>query len=130
MEGAKGGGGRLESSLLQIVHEHQRRATRIRDQTDKAKKDALRTAVRVSDLLVDTVNGGVQESFVNEKHIEVEIRALLSTIMRYKKQTDQWLAATHALNSVLKAFAAKESLTIHINFQVYNFAQEINLNLS
>ncbi|XP_072975850.1 biogenesis of lysosome-related organelles complex 1 subunit 1 isoform X1 [Typha angustifolia] len=102
MEGAKGGGGRLESSLLQIVHEHQRRATRIRDQTDKAKKDALRTAVRVSDLLVDTVNGGVQESFVNEKHIEVEIRALLSTIMRYKKQTDQWLAATHALNSVLK----------------------------
>jgi hypothetical protein len=30
----------------------------------------------------------VQELFVNEKHIEFEARALLSTITRHKKQTD------------------------------------------
>ncbi|KAK3022945.1 hypothetical protein RJ639_046763 [Escallonia herrerae] len=56
-------------------------------QTEKAKKDAIIAAMRVSDLLVDTVNGGVQESFVNEK------RALTATIARFAKQTDQWLAA-------------------------------------
>ncbi|URE44537.1 GCN5-like protein 1 (GCN5L1) [Musa troglodytarum] len=69
---------------------------------DKAKKNALRTAMRVSELLVDTVNGGVEDSFINEKRVELEIRALASTIMRYKKQTDQWLAASHALNTVIK----------------------------
>ncbi|KAK3018648.1 hypothetical protein RJ639_002701 [Escallonia herrerae] len=62
-------------------------------QTEKAKKDAIIAAMRVSDLLVDTVNGGVQESFMNEKRIELEIRALTATIARFAKQTDQWLAA-------------------------------------
>ncbi|KAF8706969.1 hypothetical protein HU200_030494 [Digitaria exilis] len=65
----------------------------------RAKKDALRSAVRVADLLVDAVDGGVQELFVNEKRIELEARALLSTIARYRKQTDQWLTATNEINS-------------------------------
>ncbi|KAG6497461.1 hypothetical protein ZIOFF_045361 [Zingiber officinale] len=102
MEGVKTEVGSLESSLLQIVQEHQRRSICIREKTDKAKKDALQTAIRVSELLVETVNGQVEATFINEKRIELEIRALVSTIMRYKKQTDQWLAASHAMNTVIK----------------------------
>ncbi|XP_030503097.1 biogenesis of lysosome-related organelles complex 1 subunit 1 isoform X2 [Cannabis sativa] len=66
------------------------------------KKDAIKNAARVSNLLVDAVNGGVQECFVNEKRIELEIRALTATITRFMKQTDQWLTATHAFNSAVK----------------------------
>jgi hypothetical protein len=44
----------------------------------------------------------VQELFVNEKRIELEARSLLGTITRYRKQSDQWLTATNAVNSVLK----------------------------
>jgi hypothetical protein len=62
----------------------------------------MTSAVRVADLLVDTVDGGVQELYVNERRIELEARALLGTIARYRRQTDQWLAATHEINSVLK----------------------------
>lgn len=69
---------------------------------EKAKKDAIQKAVRVSDLLVHAVNGGVQESFVNQKLIELEIRALAATISRFMKQTDQWLTTTHALNTAIK----------------------------
>ncbi|KAL6003005.1 biogenesis of lysosome-related organelles complex 1 subunit 1 [Asimina triloba] len=69
---------------------------------EKAKSDAVRAATWVSELLVNAVNSGVEESFVNEKRIELEIRALASTVMRYTKQTNQWLAATHALNNALK----------------------------
>ncbi|XP_077239177.1 GCN5L1 family protein [Tasmannia lanceolata] len=94
--------GRLESSLFQIYQQHHRISLQIRDQTDDAKKDALSTALHVSELLVDTVNGGVEESFINEKRIEYEIRTLASTVMRYSKQTKQWLSASHALNSALK----------------------------
>ncbi|KAK9280719.1 hypothetical protein L1049_014417 [Liquidambar formosana] len=95
--------GGLEASLLQLVHDHHHSSLRLREQTaEKAKKDAIRHAVRVSDLLVDAVNGGVQESFINEKRIELEIRALAATIMRFTKQTDQWLSASHAINSAIK----------------------------
>ncbi|XP_062198158.1 biogenesis of lysosome-related organelles complex 1 subunit 1-like isoform X2 [Phragmites australis] len=107
MDGAKpaaaaGGKLELEEALLQIVHQHHQQSLRQRQQTERAKKDALRSAVRVADLLVDTVDGGVQELFVNEKRIELEARTLLGTIARYRKQTDQWLAATNEINSVLK----------------------------
>lgn len=74
--------------------------------TEKSKKDAIRNAERVSDLLVDAVNGGVQECFINEKRIELEIRALAATITRFMKQTDQWLAATHTINTAVKVLFA------------------------
>ncbi|KDP45729.1 hypothetical protein JCGZ_17336 [Jatropha curcas] len=94
--------GGLEASLLQLMQDHHNTSLRLRDRTEKAKKDAIRNAVRVSDLLMDAVNGGVQESFINEKRIELEIRALAVTISRFMRQTDQWLAATHAINTAIK----------------------------
>ncbi|XP_071690636.1 biogenesis of lysosome-related organelles complex 1 subunit 1 [Rutidosis leptorrhynchoides] len=94
--------GSLESSLLQLINDHQMAGVRLREQTEKSKKEAIKSASRVSDLLVETVNGGVEECFVNEKRIEVEIRALKATVMRFAKQTDQWLATTHAINNAIK----------------------------
>ncbi|CAN0901742.1 Biogenesis of lysosome-related organelles complex 1 subunit 1 [Linum grandiflorum] len=94
--------GALEASLIHLVQDHQQAALHLREQTEKAKKDAIRKAVRVSHLLVDAVNGGVEESFVIEKRIESEIRALAATITRFMKQSDQWLSATHAMNTAIK----------------------------
>ncbi|KAJ6763685.1 BLOC-1 COMPLEX SUBUNIT 1 [Salix purpurea] len=91
-------GNDLESSLLQIFTDHHRTSLRLRETTEKAKKEA----VRVADLLVDEVNGGVQESFVNEKRIEMEIRGLAASIVRFMKQSDQWLTATHSINTAIK----------------------------
>ncbi|KAK9124686.1 hypothetical protein Sjap_014288 [Stephania japonica] len=92
----------LEESLLHLVNLHNQNSSKLRERTERAKKEALRDAIRVSDLLVDRVDGGVQQCFANEKRIEHEIRALTGAIMRYSKQTDQWLAASHAINSALK----------------------------
>ncbi|XP_010521998.1 PREDICTED: biogenesis of lysosome-related organelles complex 1 subunit 1 [Tarenaya hassleriana] len=94
--------GTLESSLLQLIEDHQRSSLRLREQTEKARKDAIRNAAKAADLLVEAVNGGVEECFVNEKRIEAEIRNLAVTIARFGKQTDQWLAATHAINTAIK----------------------------
>ncbi|MCL7043638.1 hypothetical protein MKW94_002722 [Papaver nudicaule] len=96
------GGSGLESSLIQLIQDHNLTTIKTREQTDKAKKNALKSAIRVSDLLVDTVNGGVQETFLNQKRIEHEIIALTATTIRFTKQTDQWLTASHAINSALK----------------------------
>ncbi|KAH1095435.1 hypothetical protein AAZX31_14G187500 [Glycine max] len=92
----------LEASLQHLIDLHHHKSLVLAHHTDKAKKDAIRKAERVSDLLVEAVNGGVQDSFINQKRIELEIRTLAATITRFMKQTDQWLAATHALNTALK----------------------------
>ncbi|XP_039794822.1 biogenesis of lysosome-related organelles complex 1 subunit 1-like isoform X2 [Panicum virgatum] len=101
----------LEEALLQIVH---RQSLRQRQLTERAKEDALRSAARVADVLVDAVDGGVQELFVNEKRIELEARALLGTIARYRRQTDQWLAATNEINSVLKSHVLPQRRCQHM----------------
>ncbi|XP_051131020.1 biogenesis of lysosome-related organelles complex 1 subunit 1 [Andrographis paniculata] len=94
--------GSLEAALLQMIGDHNHAAAELRERTDKAKQEAVRKAMRVSDLLVNAVNGGVQEIFINEKRIEMEIRALARTIARFSKQTEQWHAASHAINTAIK----------------------------
>jgi len=93
---------KLEAALIQIMNDYSHSNAQLRDQLEKVKKDALATATRVSDLLVDSVNSGVQESFINEKRIELETRVLSATVQRYIKQTNQWLAVVHGLDSALK----------------------------
>ncbi|PIN13455.1 General control of amino-acid synthesis 5-like 1 [Handroanthus impetiginosus] len=94
--------GSLEASLLQMISDHNQGSVQLREHTEKAKKEAIQKAMHVSELLVNLVNGGIQEVFINEKRIEMEIRALAATIMRFSKQTDQWLAASHAVNNAVK----------------------------
>ncbi|WJX58439.1 hypothetical protein P8452_43894 [Trifolium repens] len=92
----------LEASLQNLIHLHHHKSLILANQSEKSKKDAIKKAERVSDLLVEAVNGGVQDSFIYQKRIELEIRALANTITRFTKQTDQWLNATHSLNTALK----------------------------
>jgi hypothetical protein len=70
--------------------------------TETSKKAALEAAAVVSDLLVESINGGVQEVFVNEKQIEMEARSMGVTVQRFSKQTSQWLNVIHTFDSALK----------------------------
>ncbi|KAG9132842.1 hypothetical protein Leryth_014788 [Lithospermum erythrorhizon] len=92
----------LEASLLQLINDHNHTSVKLHQHTEKAKREAIRNATRVADVLVDSVNGGVQEAFVIEKRIEMEIRAFAATSARFATQTSQWLAATHTLNTAVK----------------------------
>lgn len=92
----------LESSLLQLIDDNRRSSLQLREKTERSRKEAIRHAARTADLLVKAVNGGVEECFVNEKRIESEIRNLAITVAKFGKQTDQWLAVTHAVNSAVK----------------------------
>ncbi|XP_031111637.1 biogenesis of lysosome-related organelles complex 1 subunit 1 isoform X1 [Ipomoea triloba] len=92
----------LEASLTQMINVHHYRSLKLRAFTEESKKGAVHSANRVSNLLVDAVNGSVQEAYVIEKKIELEIRALAAAIMRFGKQTDQWLASSHAINTAIK----------------------------
>lgn len=106
--------GGLEASLLQLIQNHHHSSLKLREQTERAKRDSVRHAKRVSDLLTDALNGGVQESYVIEKRIELEIRTLAATIAKFMKQTDQWLATSHAINTAVKVPLLSSSLIFSI----------------
>lgn len=92
----------LEAALTSMMREHALRSLHLKERAEKAKKDALAAAVVVSDLLVDTLNGDVQKSFLNEKQIAIEAQALAGTVQRFVKQTNQWLTIVNAFDVALK----------------------------
>ncbi|CAM8949393.1 unnamed protein product [Rhodiola kirilowii] len=106
----------LEESLLRMIHDHNQSSLKLRDFTEKAKKNAIMSAALVSELLVDKVNGEVQDAFINEKRIELELRALAETIVRFGKQTDQWLAASHAISTAVKEIGDFENWMMTMDF--------------
>ncbi|XP_073145864.1 biogenesis of lysosome-related organelles complex 1 subunit 1 isoform X2 [Henckelia pumila] len=112
--------GGLEASLLQMINDHNTASLKLREQTEKSKKEAIRTAMRVSDLLVNAVNGNVQEVFIIEKRIEMEIRALAAAVARFSKQTDQWLTASHTINTAVKDRQTRRGATNVISFWTHN----------
>ncbi|KAL1192750.1 Biogenesis of lysosome-related organelles complex 1 subunit 1 [Cardamine amara subsp. amara] len=108
--------GTLESSLLQLIDDNRRSSLQLREKTERSRKEAIRHGARTADLLVKAVNGGVEECFINEKRIETEIRNLAVTVARFGKQTDQWLAATHAVNSAVKEIGDFENWMTTMEF--------------
>lgn len=85
---------------------------------EEARREACRAASRVSELLVGAVNGGIEEAFVNEKRIELEIRALMSTVLRYSRQASQWHSMSQALNSALKVRTASLVVVVVVSFDL------------
>lgn len=94
--------GTLDVWVAQMMQKHAYESAQRRERVETAKKDALASAAVVSNLLVESVNGGVQEAFINEKRIEMEARALGMTIQKFTKQTSQWLNIVHTFDSALK----------------------------
>ncbi|XP_024356909.1 biogenesis of lysosome-related organelles complex 1 subunit 1 [Physcomitrium patens] len=94
--------GSLDVSIARMMQKHAYVSAQHRERVETAKKDALASAAVVSNLLVESVNGGVQQAFVNEKRIEMEARALGVTISKFVKQTSQWLTVVHTFDTALK----------------------------
>ncbi|KAK6935651.1 Biogenesis of lysosome-related organelles complex 1 subunit 1 [Dillenia turbinata] len=118
--------GGLEAALLHLLHLHNQSSLLLREQIEKAKKEAIKSGRRVSGLLVDAVNGGVQECFINQKRIEGEIRSLASTFMRFSKQTDQWLAASHSINTAVKEIGDFENWMKTMEFDCSSISAAIH----
>eukprot|EP00252_Welwitschia_mirabilis_P009965 TRINITY_DN2294_c0_g1_i1.p1 TRINITY_DN2294_c0_g1~~TRINITY_DN2294_c0_g1_i1.p1 ORF type:complete len:128 (+),score=37.90 TRINITY_DN2294_c0_g1_i1:200-583(+) len=93
---------KLEAALVEMINDHSQENAQLRQHIENVKKDAIAAATHASALLVDVINAGVQESFVNEKRIELETRALAATVQHYTKQMNKWLTAVRTLDTAIK----------------------------
>ncbi|KAL3696136.1 hypothetical protein R1sor_010212 [Riccia sorocarpa] len=119
-------GGALDASFSQMMQQHSLRNVVLANRLEKSKKEALASATEVSSLLVDSVNGAVQESFVNEKRIEMEARALASTVQRFTQTTTQWLSIFHNLDSALKEIGDFENFIKVMEYDCESLAKALN----
>ncbi|XP_070212253.1 biogenesis of lysosome-related organelles complex 1 subunit 1-like isoform X1 [Littorina saxatilis] len=88
--------------LSSLVKQHQTRQQARKELQEKRKRDAIVAATALSHVLVDHLNAGVAQAYVNQKKLDTETRILHTNAAQFSKQTLQWLKLIDDFNTALK----------------------------
>ncbi|GFT33636.1 biogenesis of lysosome-related organelles complex 1 subunit 1 [Nephila pilipes] len=99
----------VEEMLSSIVKEHQSKQSVKRDELEKKRKDAAVAASTLTSALVDHLNVGVAQAYLNQKRLDYESKQLNANITTFAKQTTQWLQLVENFSQVLKEIGDVEN---------------------
>lgn len=85
-----------------VIKEHNQRLAAHRREIEKCKDDVVASIEAVTSALLDSVNAGVAQVYINQQRLEQEAKALQAQTARFAKQTSKWLAMYKGLNEALK----------------------------
>ena len=94
--------------LSRVVKEHQERQGAFREQQEKRKKAALASVHQCTSAMVDSLNGGVEKAYENQRKLDKEAKALQQHSAKYVKQTTQWLNLIEGFHKNLKSLGDLE----------------------
>ena len=94
--------------LSRMVKEHQERQSTLREEQERKRKAALASVQKCTHAMVDSLNGGVEKAYENQRRLDREAKALQANSARYVKQTAQWLALVDGFNKSLKSLGDLE----------------------
>eukprot|EP00026_Physarum_polycephalum_P019749 Phypoly_transcript_21910.p1 GENE.Phypoly_transcript_21910~~Phypoly_transcript_21910.p1 ORF type:complete len:147 (+),score=32.71 Phypoly_transcript_21910:133-573(+) len=98
-----------QQMFTRVLKEHQTRQAVIKDENDRMRRVAVASVTKVTDGLMDAVNGGVVEVFTNQRKLEQEAKTLQSQSTRFTKQTTQWVTLIDNFNQALKELGDLEN---------------------
>lgn len=95
--------------LSSLVKEHQARQVVRKEQQETKRKEALTAANNLTTALVDHLNVGVAQAYLNQKRLDSEAKQLHLNATNFSKQTTAWLQLIDSFNSSLKEVGDVES---------------------
>lgn len=95
--------------LTSILKEHQSKQATFKDEQDIRRKEALGAANDLTHALVDHLNVGVAQAYLNQKKLDAEAKQLHNNALQFSKQTQQWLSLVDNFNSALKEIGDVEN---------------------
>ena len=88
--------------LSRLVKEHQERQSRFRTEQEKRKKEALDSVKGFTASLVECLNSEVEQTYENQRLLDMETKKLQNQASRYMKQTQQWSTLVEGFHKALK----------------------------
>ena len=95
--------------LSSLVKDHQARQVVRREQQEVKRKEALTAANNLTTALVDHLNVGVAQAYLNQKRLDSEAKQLHLNATNFSKQTTAWLQLIDSFNNSLKEVGDVES---------------------
>jgi len=95
--------------LSSLVKEHQARQNVKKEQQEVKKKEAQAAASSLTTALVDHLNVGVAQAYLNQKRLDSETKQLHLNATNFAKQTASWLHMIEGFNKSLKELGDVEN---------------------
>ncbi|CAO1409203.1 unnamed protein product [Diamesa tonsa] len=95
--------------LSSMLKQHQETIKARGEQQEKLKKDSVEAANDLTQNLVDHLNVGVAQAYLNQKRLDQEAKNLNVAANNFNKQTQQWLSLIDGFSSSLKELGDVEN---------------------
>jgi len=95
--------------LSSMVKEHQAKQSSRKEIQENKRKEAVAAASDLTQALVDHLNVGVAQAYLNQKRLDAEAKQLHSSAINFSKQTNQWLNLVETFSSALKELGDVEN---------------------
>jgi len=95
--------------LSSILKEHQSSQQRRRELEETRRIEAVNATNKLSHALVDHLNTGVAQAYINQKKIDSEAKQLQANAQAFARQTNDWLTLLDRFNEALKEIGDVEN---------------------
>ncbi|XP_069826163.1 biogenesis of lysosome-related organelles complex 1 subunit 1 isoform X1 [Dendropsophus ebraccatus] len=95
--------------LSRLLKEHQAKQNERKELQEKRRKEAIAAATTLTEALVDHLNVGVAQAYVNQRKLDHEVKTLQTQAAQFAKQTTQWIGLVENFNQALKEIGDVEN---------------------
>ncbi|GFR58559.1 biogenesis of lysosome-related organelles complex 1 subunit 1 [Elysia marginata] len=103
--------------LSSLLKQHQIKQNARKEIQEKRKREAVVAATALSHVLVDHLNAGVAQAYVNQKKLDTETRILQANAAQFSKQTMLWLKLVEDFNTALKLGRCKTGIRASVTIK-------------
>ncbi|KAL1137977.1 hypothetical protein AAG570_009672 [Ranatra chinensis] len=95
--------------LSSLVKEHHAKQLARKEAQEEKRKEAIFAANNLTQALVNHLNVGVAQAYLNQKRLDAEAKQLHQSATNFSKHTQQWLTLVEAFSSALKEIGDVEN---------------------
>ncbi|XP_003743308.1 biogenesis of lysosome-related organelles complex 1 subunit 1 [Galendromus occidentalis] len=95
--------------LANILKEHNQRAAQRRDELEHKRKVAINATNQFTSLMMDHLNVGVAQAYLNQKKLDAEAKQLHAHSQQLLRQTEQWTSLLDNFHKTLKEIGDVEN---------------------
>ncbi|KAM6233460.1 biogenesis of lysosome-related organelles complex 1 subunit 1 isoform 1-T1 [Porphyrio hochstetteri] len=89
---------------------------------ERRRREAIAAATRLTEALVDHLNVGVAQAYVNQRKLDHEVKTLQVQAAQFAKQTGQWITMVENFNQALKEIGDVENWARSIEMDMRTIA--------
>uniref|UniRef100_A0A8D0CKW9 Biogenesis of lysosome-related organelles complex 1 subunit 1 n=1 Tax=Scleropages formosus TaxID=113540 RepID=A0A8D0CKW9_SCLFO len=108
--------------IRRIATEHQAKQNERKELQERRRREAIAAATCLTEALVDHLNVGVAQAYVNQRKLDHEVKTLQVQASQFAKQTSQWISMVESFNQALKEIGDVENWARSIEMDMRTIA--------